>query len=150
MQNKISSRFTFVTKKVFPALCLLIFAVFLFNAISKGSAEKDVMFAVLFLFLGGLYFGKKMMWDPMDAVYDCGEYLLVCNRGLEDKVYLSDVMSVHVSTRMKPSRVILRLKKAGKFGDALAFFPASPFTLNPFARNPVGEALIKRVGLSLG
>ncbi len=88
---------------------------------------------------------KKLVWDLADEVYDGGDFLLVKNRGEEDRVLLSNIMNVSVSTNMNPPRITLRLVAPGRFGDEVSFSPASSFTLNPFARNQIAEDLIVRV-----
>lgn len=40
----------------------------------------------------------------------------------------------------------MRLRTPGKLGDEVTFIPKSPFQLNPFARNPMAEKLIARLG----
>jgi len=54
-------------------------------------------------------------------------------------------MNVSSTTLVNPPRVTLRLIAAGKFGKEIVFSPIRPFTLNPFARNPVVDGLIERV-----
>ena len=63
----------------------------------------------------------------------------------EDMVPLSNVMNVSASTVTNPPRITLRLVTPGKFGDEVTFSPMKDFTLNPFARNPIAEDLIRRV-----
>jgi len=75
----------------------------------------------------------------------CGDFLLVKNRGEEDRVTLSNVMNVSASTNMNPPQITLRLVKPGKFGTEIAFSPTAGFALNPFAKNQVAEDLIVRV-----
>jgi hypothetical protein len=41
--------------------------------------------------------------------------------------------------------VTLRLGHAGRFGNEIAFMPASSFSFNPFAKNPIVDDLIVRV-----
>jgi hypothetical protein len=88
---------------------------------------------------------KKLFWDLADEVYDCGDSLLIRNRGEEERVSLSNIMNVSISPVMNPPRVTLRLVTPSKFGNEVAFLPIVGFTLNPFAKNQVVEDLIVRV-----
>lgn len=88
---------------------------------------------------------KKLVWNLVDEVYDCGEFLLIKNRGEQERVLLSNIMNVSASTMMNPPRITLRLVNPGKFGNEIAFSPTTPFSFNPFAKNPVAEGLIVRV-----
>ena len=95
--------------------------------------------------LFGYVLMKKLIWDLADEVYDCGDFLLVRNRGDEERILLSNVMNVSATTLMNPPRITLRLVNPNKWGTEVSFSPATGFTLNPFARNQVNEDLIERV-----
>lgn len=145
--TKISSKYTYFYKKGSPLLWFGFLAVFVAISLTDGSLEENPMFligpGVVAVF--SFFLMKKLVWNLVDEVYDRGEFLLVKNRGEEDRVPLSNVMNVSASTMMNPPRVMLRLVKPGKFGDEIAFSPAAPLTLNPFAKNQVAEGLIVRV-----
>lgn len=97
-----------------------------------------------FMAVAGYVVMKKLIWDLADVVYDCGDYLIVRNRGQEDVVQLSNVMNVSATTYVNPPRITLRLVTPGRFGNEIAFSPETKFTLNPFAKNPIAEDLIVR------
>jgi hypothetical protein len=59
-------------------------------------------------------------------------------------VPLANIMNVSATTMMNPPRITLKLIRPGRFGDEIVFSPIRPFRLNPFARNPIGEDLIRR------
>jgi hypothetical protein len=86
-----------------------------------------------------------MLWDLVDEVYDCGDTLLVRNRGQEAMIPLSNIMNVNVSTFMNPPRVTLKLATPSILGPEITFSPAQRFSFNPFARNESMEQLIVRV-----
>ncbi len=92
----------------------------------------------------GFFVMKMLVWDLVDAVFDYGDYLLVKNRGTEDRVMLSNIMNVSSSTLMNPPRITLKLVRPSKFGPEIAFSPTMKFTLNPFAKNAIAEDLIDR------
>lgn len=145
--TKISSKHVFFYKKVFPVIWFGFLAVFVGVAIIAGAFAKAPLFllgpGVMAVF--GFVLMKKLVWDLVDEVYDCGDFLLVKNRGEEDRVPLSNVMNVSASINMNPPRVTLRLVKPGKFGSEISFSPVRTFTLNPFKKNPMVEDLIVRV-----
>ena len=93
----------------------------------------------------GFFLMKKLVWDLMDEVYDCGDYLLVRNGAEEDTVPLTNIMNVSATMLINPPRITLKLVNPGKFGKEIAFSPIRRFTLNPFAKDKVSEDLISRV-----
>ena len=54
-------------------------------------------------------------------------------------------MNVSATTFTNPPRVSLRLRRDSKFGREIVFQPKMGWTINPFAKNEVVEALIERV-----
>ena len=145
--KKISSRLTLFSKRVFPLFWFGFLAFFVATSFRIGAIATNPVFligpAVMAAF--GFFLMKSLVWDLVDEVYDCGDSLLVRNRGQEERVAFADIMNVNVSTLQNPPRITLRLRTPGKFGKEIAFSPVSNFTLNPFAKNPIGEDLIQRV-----
>lgn len=148
--KRISSRQTFVFKRVFPALWLglpLVMAVTGLVSFLRGKATGDdvigfVAMPVVMLVFGVVLF-RKLLWDLADDVSDGGSFLLVRRGGIEQKIPLSDVMNVSMS-HSNPPRLTLRLRKLWKFGDEMVFIPQRKFSLNPFARNDIAEDLMRR------
>jgi len=140
--KKISSSMTFVNKRLFPLLWFGLLTVFVLVG-----AQQDLAFAVFPIFMAvfGFFLMKRLVWDLVDEVYDCGTYLLIRNRDEEDAVPFTNIMNVSVSAQQRPPRITLRLITPGKFGNEIAFSPATQFSLNPFAKNQVAEDLILRV-----
>jgi hypothetical protein len=99
----------------------------------------------VFAALLGVVLMKKLVWDLVDEVYDCGDFLLVRNDGKEDRVPLANIMNINASTMTNPPRVTLRLSIGGKFGNEIVFSPIKPVSLNLFARNEIVEDLMVRV-----
>jgi hypothetical protein len=147
--KRISSGKTFFLKRIFPLVFFGMFVVTPWVAWS-GSAEKDVpvfVFMVPSVLMAVVWFVvmKNLIWNLADEVFDCRDFLLVRNRGEEESVPLTNIMNVSISVAMNPPRITLRLANPGKFGKEIAFCPVRPFTLNPFAKDPVFEDLIVRV-----
>ncbi|HKA43536.1 MAG TPA: hypothetical protein VKF40_16270 [Burkholderiales bacterium] len=145
--NKISSGSTFFNKKVFPVIWFGFIAFFVVVNTLDGLSFSQPMFLIVPVAMAifGYFLMRKLVWDLADEVYDGGEFLLVKNRGDEEKVWLSNIMNVNASTAVNPPRITLRLVKPGRFGGEIAFSPIRKFTLDPFARSEVAEDLIVRV-----
>ena len=145
--TKISSGYTAFMKKGFPVFWFGFIALFVAIALSRSGVRADPMLLIApcALAVFGYFIFKKLVFDLVDEVYDCGDYLLIRNGGEEDHLALSNVMNVNSSTYTNPPRITLRLVNPGKFGSEVAFSPVRKFTLNPFKPNPVAEDLIVRV-----
>ncbi|MGA9665684.1 MAG: hypothetical protein WBQ69_04445 [Gallionella sp.] len=145
--KKISFNYLSILKNLFPILWfgILAFAMVMM-IVTKAYQKAPAAIVVPCLMAIFAYFMmKKLVWDLVDEVYDCGDFLLVRNRGEEEKVSLSDIINVSATLLVNPPRVTLRLARPGRFGEEISFSPVSPFTLNPFARNQVTDDLITRV-----
>ncbi|MBS0431613.1 MAG: hypothetical protein JSS21_04315 [Proteobacteria bacterium] len=94
----------------------------------------------------GYFLFRNLAWDLADQVQDGGTYLLVRRGSIEQRVQLSDILNVSMSQFTNPKRLTLRLRTPCQFGDEIAFIPKLPaWQINPFARNPVAEDLMRRV-----
>lgn len=145
--KRISSTWTFFYKKVFPLLWFGFLAFFVVSTILLGAMNADPTFLIgpVLMAVFGFFLMKKLVWDLVDEVYDCGDFLLVKNRREEDRVALSNIMNVNLSTFVNPPRITLRLVNPSKFGQEISFSPITGFSLNPFAKNQVAEDMIVRV-----
>jgi hypothetical protein len=147
--KRISSHNTFISKKVFPVLWFGFLAVFVSTAVIGSRQIKPEVLPLLLvpvlMAIFGFFLMKKLVWDLMDEVYDCGDYLLVRNRAEEDTIPLTNIMNVSATMLINPPRITLKLVNPGKFGREIAFSPVRKFTLNPFAKDEVSEDLISRV-----
>lgn len=144
--KKLSSKTTFIHKKLFP-LCwfgfLTIFlGIGLFTTI-KGNTP-GVIFIVfpIGMMVFGYFLSKKLLWDLIDEVYDEGTTLLFRNRGKEFRVKLKDIKNVSYTTG-NPIRVTFSIRYPTDLGDELSFSP--PASWNPFKKNKDIEALIDRI-----
>lgn len=145
--KKISSSSTFISKKVLPLVWFGFLVYFVVQTILTGAAKTDPIFLLFPLLMTAFVFFlmKKLVWDLADEVYDGGDFLLIRNRGEEERIALSNIMNVSVAMYVNPSRITLRLVNPSKFGKEISFSPDAKFTLNPFAKNQVAEDLIVRV-----
>ncbi len=135
-----------VQQEIFPAFWFGFLALFLAFGALNGALRREPMFLVAPLALGvfGFFMMRKLVWELVDEVLDYGDYLLVKNRGAEDRIMLSNIMNVSRSTLVNPPRITLRLVQPSKFGSEISFSPVVKFTLNPFAKNQIAEDLMTR------
>lgn len=143
----ISSKGTYFSKKVIPVLWFSGLLIVAGGAILDGTAVEDPTFllAPIFMIVVGAFLMYFLIWDLADEVLDGGDYLVFKRGSQEERIALTNVMNVNVSNNSNPPRITLRLVTPGEFGTSVAFLPARPFSLNPFAKNPIGEELIVRV-----
>lgn len=148
----ISSKTTFVSKKLFPAAWFGFLGIFIATAVFSGTAKDDPGFLVVpvIMLVFGYFLMKKLVWDLADEVVDYGDYLQVRYKDQQDIVYLNNIMNVSVSSNQNPPRITLRLRTPGKFGQEVAFTPVSKFSFNLFKKNEVAEDLIVRVDKARG
>lgn len=150
--ERISSRFTFVNKRLFPLAWFGFLGFFTYESVRDGTVRSDPMFLTIPLVMAvfGAFLMRKLVFDLADSVDDCGSYLLVRRGGIEARVELANVMNVSSSSLQSPPRITLRLVKPSALGKEVSFSPRSPFSLNPFAESPVAEDLMERVHRTRG
>jgi hypothetical protein len=144
----LSSRMTFFHKRVFPALWFGFVVLFAAVSVVARAWEKDpvILIAPLVMLVFGFFLFRALLWDLADEVRDGGSVLVVRKGAVEERIRLADIVNVSMSQFTNPRRLSLRLRNPGKLGDEITFIPGrSSLQFNPLARNPVAEALIKRV-----
>ena len=136
----------FSIKKGFPLLWGGFLSCFVALMLISRAYEKEPMFLVVpcVMAIIGFYYMKVSIWDLVDEVYDCNDFLLVRNRGEEDKVLLSNIINVNFSMNVKPAHITLSLARPRKFGAEISFAPPSQFYLSPLPKNEIAEDLIVR------
>ena len=142
---RISSGRTWLYKRVFPVFWLGGLALFAAAAGSTTGFRQPFFFiAPISLAAFGIYFMRKAVWSLMDEVLQGDDYLVI-RKGIDDeRVSLADVVNVNYRPG-KPGLITLRLRQPGRFGDEVTFMTVSQYSLNPFAKNPIAEALIAEV-----
>lgn len=142
---RISSGRTWFYKRVFPVFWLGGLALFAIGAGSTSGFRQPFYFiAPILIAAFGIYFMKKAVWPLLDDVLQGDDYLVI-RKGIDDeRISLSDVVNVNYKPG-KPALITLRLRQPGRFGDEITFMTVSQYSLNPFAKNPIAEALIAEV-----
>lgn len=146
--KRISSRNTFVLKKVFPLFwfgSLIMFVVMVARSPVPNDQGRIPLFVPCVMAVVGFLVFRKLIWGLADEVHDGGDFLVVRRGGEEESVRLDNIMNVSMTTNVNPPRITLRLVQPGRFGDEIAFSPLSTFSFNPFRKNPIAEDLMVRV-----
>ena len=140
--KRISSSATAFHKMAPPIFGAGFLATCLVLVIASGATPKGLVFLVVLIGMGavGFVFIKELVWDLVDEVWDCGEYLTVRNGGDEDQIAFADIERVSFMPSTPP-RITLALVRPCKFGPRIMFSPA---TANPFAPDTVAEDLTRR------
>jgi hypothetical protein len=149
--RRISSRMTFLNKRVFPAFWfgfLILFAgIFLFQSVGPNNGPPVPFLAFpAIMIVGGYFFMKKLVFDLVDEVWDDGDSLVIRNRGDEERIALSDIKNVSYSPFTNPPRVTLSVRRPTVFGEEIAF--NAPTRIVPFSTSPVIKDLIERIDLA--
>ena len=142
----ISSRMTFYSKRVFPAVWFGFLALFILTAVAaSGGRGFQPAFLIIPLFMAvlGYVLMKKLVFDLVDEVWDDGDELVVKNRGHVERIPLSNIMNVSSMMLSNPQRVTLTLRNPGLLGKEVSFSP--PVRWVPFARSPIVDQLIERI-----
>ena len=117
----ISSRMTFVSKRVFPAVWFGFLALFVIAALA-GSRGRDFQPAFLIMPVLMAVIGFVIMKKLLP---------------------LSNIMNVSYMMLSNPPRVTLTLRNPGLLGKEITFSP--PVRWIPFARSPIVDQLIERI-----
>ncbi len=145
--RRISSKTTFLHKRIFPVVWFGLLAVFIVVALIAGLGDRrqSLIFLLVPIFMAafGYVIMKKLVFDLVDEVWDDGTSLLIRNGGREDRIALPNIMNVSYSPLINPQRVTLMLRKPSIFGTEVTFI--APVRFTPFAKSPVIEDLIRRV-----
>ena len=149
--TKISSKSTFIYKRLLPVFWFGFLGVFVAVSLIMGAGQAPLQLVIgpIAIAIVGFFFFRRFVWDLADEMMDGRDHLLVKLRGVEERIPLSNIMNVSVSSYVNPPRVSLRLVNSGNLGSEIVFAPQRPFTLNPFARNPVAEDLLCRADAAL-
>jgi hypothetical protein len=149
--RRISSRWTFFYKRIFPVIWFGLLPVFVaVSLFANAHGGSSSLFPFLIVPAAMLVFGyvimKKLVFDLVDEVWDDGNELVVRNRGQEQRIALSDIKNVSYSALTSPPRVILALRRPSIFGDQIAF--CAPVRFVPFTTSPVIDDLINRIDVA--
>jgi len=115
----ISSRQTFLYKRVFPIIWVVSMVAFLGGGIASG-AGVYLGVPVVLLVLGYLVH-RFVISDLADRVFDSGDGLVVKRGDVEERIAFSDIENVRWWVYMTLARVTVSLRDSGRIGRRFAF-----------------------------
>jgi len=149
--RRVSSRQTFLLKRVFPLLWFGVSAVVLVAALTlgrRGAHPPPLLFGLfpaLILFGVGYVVVRRLVSDLADEVYDEGDALRVRYGAEEERIPLENISNVSYTAFVNPPRVTLTLRQPGRFGREVTFSPLQNVWHSLSGRNPLVLELIERV-----
>lgn len=145
--RRISSRMTFVNKRLFPFIWFGFSAFFVviatYSMVKKGEFQVFFFIVPIVMTAFGYLIMKKLVLDLVDEAWDAGDAIIVKNKSEEVHIPLAEVMNISYSYVTNPPRVTLMLRHASRLGSEVTFMP--PTSLIPFKKSPIVTELIKRV-----
>jgi hypothetical protein len=145
--QRISSRSTFFSKRVFPLVWFGFLAIVFIRPMlgkkSEGGPAVGFLIVLVFIAVIGYFVMKKLVFDLADEVLDDGDSLVVRFGSEQERIPLSQIMNVSYSYMSNPARVTLTLRTPGRFGKEITFSPPQRFV--PFAKSPIVSDLIERI-----
>src|SRR5579862_1170959 len=146
--RRISSKWTFFYKSVFPifwfGFIILFLVVALFVPMRSGQSPPiPALIVPTIMFVVGFFLMKKFFFDLADEVWEDNDALIVKNRSQEQRIALRDIKNVSYSPMMSPPRGVLSLRRPTVFGGQIAF--CAPVRFVPFATSPIIDDLIDRI-----
>ena len=146
--KRISSKWTFFYKRIFPVILLGFLLLFVTAALAtqrSANAPPAALFFLVAVFMAviGFFIFRKLIFDLVDEVLDAGDALVVRNKGQEERILLPDIINIGYTQFVNPPRVTLWLRTPGLFGDKVSFCPPAGFS--PFAVSPIVDDLVRRV-----
>ncbi len=142
--RRISSRTTFLYKRLFPIFWFGFLAFFILMVLrTRGGAPLPAILFAMAMAIFGYFLMKKLIFDLVDEVWDTGDELIIKNKGREDRIPLSAIVNVSYSAFTNPSRVTLTLRDAGVLGKEVSF--CAPTRFLPFSKSAIIDELIERI-----
>jgi hypothetical protein len=146
--RRISSKLTYVYKRVFPAvwfgfLALVVGLVLVASSAAGRWPPLPFLLVPAAIALFGYVVMDKLVFDLVDEVLDDKEALVIKNGREQARVDLRDIVNVGFTQFVNPPRVTLSLRKPGPFGSQVSFCAPARFSL--FAASTIAKELIRRI-----
>jgi hypothetical protein len=146
--HRISSRWTFFYKRVFPVIWFGFLALFLCISLfvvprSSQTATLPLLIMPIVMMVFGYFIMTKFVFDLVDEVWDDDDVLVVKNRDQTERIALADIKNVNYAAMINPPRVTLSLRRPSLFGDKVTF--CAPIRFVPFSTSPIIDELIERI-----
>jgi hypothetical protein len=142
---QLSAGHMYLAKWLLPILTFVGVAVWTIASKAPHTAMDFISHGFALCVLGCflVYFLKRDIWSLADQVLDGGNILLVRRGRKQERVQLTNVVSVDVTHQLNVTRIVLRLRTPCVFGQRLVFFPK--VTRRSGARNDIADDLTARV-----
>lgn len=143
----ISSRTTYFQKRVFPVMWFgIIIAVSVTAVLAPKKSELPLALLLIpiVMALFGYALMRLLIFDLVDAVYDCGDHLLICSGNEKWRVPIENIMNIGYSGVTNPKRITLTIRApTGQASKDITFMPPHSWVI--FAKHPLVTELIQRV-----
>lgn len=145
----ISSRATRFYKRVVPCLGLgavvISAAVLVVDGAARGVLRQLAPVLALLLLVGVFIYVmmRRYLFGLVDEVWDCGESLVVRNKGREERIAWADCAGVSCTRFVNPPNVRLMLRRESEFGNQIAFMP--PLKMLEIGQPPIVEELRRKI-----
>lgn len=146
--RRVSSRWTFFYKRVFPVIWFGFLALFLGISLfvvprSNQAATLPFLIMPIVMMAFGYFIMTKFVFDLVDEVWDDGDVLVVKSSDQTERIALADIKNVNYAAMINPPRVTLSLRRPSVFGDKVTF--CAPIRFVPFSTSPIIDELIERI-----
>jgi hypothetical protein len=83
--------------------------------------KKWSLLIIFVLFIGGLYYFNKTVWDIADEVKDYGEYLSVSKSGVLVDIPFTNISRIGLTYTNHKHLITIKLYKSCPLGDSITF-----------------------------
>ncbi|MCC6493114.1 MAG: hypothetical protein IT424_08840 [Pirellulales bacterium] len=111
--RQFSSKATFLYKRVFPIAWFGIVglvAVVIVPVILAGRAPLFMLLPLAMMSLIGYVIMRLLLFDLVDAAYLDDHYIIIRNKGVEERIAIQDVVNVNATVMTNPERITLTLR----------------------------------------
>lgn len=147
--TRLSSKWTLISKRILPVAFVAVLAAFAVPTIigirSGTIFDPAILIIPVLATVFAFFVMKRTVFNLVDEVWDGGDFLLVRNKGQEDRIPLENIMNVSYTMFGNNRRATLKLRTGCRFGSEVAFMPVAPAWRLTFFKNPILEELIDRI-----
>lgn len=125
--KRISSKYTFFYKRLFPVFWFAIVALVVVVPLVQPSARRpgpEIILMPAFMGIIGFVVMKRLIFGLVDEAWDDGDSLVFRNASQEVRVYLKDIKNVNYQLFVNPPRITVLPRQQTAFGDQISFYPS--------------------------
>jgi hypothetical protein len=149
--RRISSRFTWCHKKAFPVFVFGLLGVYTLIWIFAVIQQRAPALTLLLLLGIAAFVFLQMRWlSPLiDEVFIDNDEIVVKSGGQEDRVPITNIISIKDYTLARPERIVLILKEPCRFGGEIMFLPSCRMC-RFWTTHPIVEVLNRSIDEVIG